>query len=335
MIEIDGSVAGGQMLRTALSLSALTNKPFKIEKIRGKRDSPGLKPQHLAAVKAVKEICSASVKGASLKSLSLEFKPKEIKAGDYKFDIGTAGSTTLLLQTLLPVLLKADEPSKVNVIGGTDTKWAVPSMDFKNVFLEYLNKMTIETEFTIEKYGFYPKGGGKVSLRVYPATLVRRIDLMKRGKPEMLNIISHCSKDLKSKEVAERMIKSFESSFVFEKERMTEKKYFEALSQGGFINAHVHFENSVISQTCLVEKGKKSEEIGKECAEILKKEIKSSSTADIHIADQLMIYMGLSSGGYLKVSEVTDHMKTNASVIERFLDVKFDFSDNTIKCNKI
>ena len=151
----------------------------------------------------------------------------------------------------------------------------------------------------------------------------------------MLNIISYCSNDLKKAEVAERMVKSFKANFGFDKEIITDTKYFDTLSTGGFINAHIHFNNCIISQTCLAEKGKKSEDVGKECAELLKKEFNSESTADIHTADQLMIYMALSGGGYIKISEVTDHMKTNASVIEKFLPARFDFSDNTIKCNKI
>ena len=335
MITIDGGTAGGQLLRTALSLSAITKQPFKITDIRGRRSNPGLQPQHLTAVQAAREICSAEVKGASLKSNSLEFIPHDLKGGNYTFDIGTAGSTTLLLQTILPVLLKADQPSEVTVLGGTDTKWAVPSMDFKNVFLEYLDKIGIETEFEIEKFGFYPKGGGKVSLKVCPATLLRKLDIMKRGNPEMLNIISYCSNDLKKSEVAERMVKSFKENFNFDKETVADIKYFNTLSTGGFINAHVHFQNCILSQTCLAERGKKAEDVGRECAGLLKKELSSESTADIHTSDQLMIYMAMSGGGYIKIAEVTEHMKTNASVIEKFLPVRFDFSDNSIKCNKI
>ncbi len=334
MITVDGTNSGGQCLRTALSLSAVTKQHFIIKNIRGARPNPGLQAQHLAAVKAMQKICNASVKGAALKSTELEFIPGEIQPGSYEFNIGTAGSTTLLLQTILPALIKADKPSHITVLGGTDTLHALPSVDFKDVFLEYLDRIGIDTQCEIEQLGFYPKGQGKVTLEITPAPILRKLELVKRGKFQEASITSCCSSELQKNKVAERMAVSCRKELEIQGEILTDIKYKKTASPGGFINAHVHFENAIISQTCLAELKKTAEDVGKGCASLLNKELASDSGADIYAADQLMIYFAIAGSGFVRVSEVTGHMKTNAKVIEEFLPVKFSFDDNILRCEK-
>ena len=168
MIKIDGSEGGGQLLRTALSLSAITQNPFGMTNIRGAREKGGLKPQHLEGVKAISKICNSEVKGAKLESKDLVFKPEKISGGDYKIDIGTAGSITLILQTLIPALLYADKKTSLEIKGGTDVKWS-PSFDyFYNVPMRFLEMFGVDAKLELISRGFYPKGNGLVKFEIYP-----------------------------------------------------------------------------------------------------------------------------------------------------------------------
>lgn len=169
-IEIDGSLGegGGQVLRTSLTLSAVTGQPVWIEKIRAGREKPGLKRQHLTCVKAVAEICGAKVSEIGVGSGELEFIPGEIKGGDYHFDVGTAGSVTLVAQTVLPVLLKADTPSTVTITGGTHVPFAPIWEFFAETYLPELRRIGARIEAELVACGFYPAAGGVVKLKVWP-----------------------------------------------------------------------------------------------------------------------------------------------------------------------
>ena len=166
MIKIDGTHYGGQILRTSLSLSMLTQKPFKITNIRGNRDTPGLQNQHLTAVNAAVKICNAKVKGNALNSQELEFIPSKVVSGNYTFDIGTAGSTILVLQTLLPPLLFSKEKSALRIIGGTSNPLAPPALYIKGVFLWFLKNIGATVDVNVEKEGFAPQGGGKILAKI-------------------------------------------------------------------------------------------------------------------------------------------------------------------------
>ena len=170
LITIDGSMGegGGQVLRTSLSLAAITGHELALAKIRAGRDKPGLKRQHLTCVRAVAEICGAKVKGDEVGSLALEFAPGKIKAGDYRFDVGTAGSVTLVAQTVIPVLLKADAPSSVTITGGTHVPFAPIWEFFAEAYLPELRRMGARVEAELESCGFYPAAGGVIKLRVWP-----------------------------------------------------------------------------------------------------------------------------------------------------------------------
>jgi RNA 3'-terminal phosphate cyclase (ATP) len=183
-VLIDGAVGegGGQMLRTSLTMSAVTGMPFRMVNIRAKRNEPGLKRQHLTCVKAAAEICGAVVEGAEPKSQEITFKPGAIRAGKYRFEIGTAGSVTLVAQTILPVLLCADEPSEVVITGGTHVPMS-PSWDFfVRTYLPQLRAMGAEVEATLTRYGFYPAGGGEVTLTIQPWKSAIPLSLLSRGE---------------------------------------------------------------------------------------------------------------------------------------------------------
>src|SRR3989338_2873143 len=337
MIEIDGSIGGGQILRTSLSLSALTQKPFRIINIRVKRENPGLQNQHLTAVNSISKICNANVKGNQLHSKELEFIPSEVVSGNYKFDIGTAGSTTLVLQTLLPPLIFAEENSVVEIIGWTANSLAPPVLDIKEVFLWHLNKLGVKVDLELEKEGFFPKGGGKIKTTIYPCKELKNFSFSEHssGNYKETNIIAVCSKELEERDIAKRLIKGFKLNFPITHNLNTEERYVETLSPGCYVHANYSYEDHKVGMTILGEKSRKAEDIGKECAVKLLGGMKSGANVDHFTADQLLIYMAIRGHDKIKISQVTDHMKTNIETIQKFLDVRFEIKDNTIECKKI
>jgi RNA 3'-phosphate cyclase len=210
MIEIDGNhgSGGGQIIRTAVSMSALTGKPCHIRNIRAKRENPGLSYQHLTAVKAVAELCHAQLSGAELRSEELTFIPGKIGSGGFNFDIGTAGSITLVLQALLPAAIHAKGPIKFVVSGGTNVPLAPSPEYFQHIFSDYLKKMGINIQSETLKYGFYPKGGGKMQVLINPG-IPKPLDLIDRGQLIKVDCWSIATKDLEKPLVAERQITGF------------------------------------------------------------------------------------------------------------------------------
>ncbi len=184
MLRIDGSFGegGGQILRTSLSLSMVTGRPFRIENIRARRERGGLLRQHLTAVRAAVEICDGQVEGASLGSTALTFKPGRVKSGDYHFAIGTAGSGTLVLQTVLPALMTADGRSRIVIEGGTHNQSAPPFHFLERAFLPLVRRMGPKVTVQLERYGFYPAGGGRFLAEIQPSGVLQPFDLAERGE---------------------------------------------------------------------------------------------------------------------------------------------------------
>jgi RNA 3'-terminal phosphate cyclase (ATP) len=184
MIDIDGSTGegGGQILRTSLSLSMITGIPFTIENIRSKRKNPGLQRQHLTSVGAAKTVCNARVEGSTPGSLKLTFIPGKIVCGEYNFNVGTAGSSSLILQTILPALLFCNGRSNIVLEGGTHNPFAPPFEFLKQSFGRILNSMGYDISMEIESYGFYPAGGGKISVDIKPSGKIKKLQLTERGR---------------------------------------------------------------------------------------------------------------------------------------------------------
>lgn len=333
-IEIDGNhgSGGGQIIRTAISMSALTGKPCHIRNIRAKRENPGLSYQHLTAVKAVQELCNAQVKGAELRSEELYFSPGTINSGTFNFDIGTAGSITLVLQALLPAALHAKGPIKFLISGGTNVPLAPTPEYFQHIFSDYLHKMGIMIESETLKYGFYPKGGGKIQVLIKPS-IPKPLNLESKGDLLKVDCWSIATKDLEKALVNERQITGFRKEMNLKIERKN-MSYVDSLSTGTSVHAHAHYSNCKLGADCLGERGLKAEDVGKKCAESLKREMNSGGCADRHCVDQLLPFMAFAGKSRILANEITEHAKSNIYVIEKFLPVSFKISGNFIEVER-
>jgi len=347
MIELDGSFGegGGAILRQALALSMLTGKPFKIINIRKGRANPGLAAQHVACVDASMKICNAEVVGRYTGSTEVEFKPGEFKGGHHDIDIGTAGSITLLLQSLLLPSIFCGKKVSFHIKGGTDVKWSQPFDYFNSVFLAQMKRYA-DIEANLFKRGYYPKGGGEVRVvingKFNSPSQAPSILLLEQKSLLQIRGLSHASADLEGARVAERQSESaklylgkLDSPFSFT------HHYYNSLSTGSGFTLWAVFGDDetdlinpvILGADSLGEKNKNAEVVGKEVADNLLKEISSGAAVDKHLADQLIPFMAL-SGGIIRTSEITNHVKSNIYVVEKFLDVKFDIKDNIISCEK-
>ncbi len=334
MIQINGSEAGGQILRTALALSVLTKKPFKITNIRAKRQKPGVKVQHLECMKAIQEICNAEIKGAYLKSKNLTFIPKSIKKTKINIEIFTAGSINLVLQPLLVIGTNSD--LDITIKGGaTYGKWAPPVHHLENVLKFFLNEMNYNFKINIKKHGFFPKGGALLEIFTEKTNL-KSIELLEKGEIKEIKGISVASSILKNKKVAERQTKKANELIQkhFSLKPKIETKYVNSICAGSGLQIWIKTQNSIISGNSLGEIRKSSEQVAEEACNNLIFEYENS-VIDSRTADQLLPYLALTSKGKIKTSKITNHIKTNCQVIEQFLPVKFEIKDNLIECRKL
>lgn len=342
MIHLDGShlEGGGSLVRVALALSTLTGQEFKVDKIRTGRKDPGLKAQHLHAIKALKKICNAETNEIELGSAELWFKPGTIKSGHYTIDIGTAGSITLLLQALILPSLFAPGKIVFNIKGGTCGKWQASVDYLQHILVPQIEQFAEKIELKIFKRGYYPKGGGEIELTIVPKfkdyqELQQKIpafQLTEQGKLMEIKGIINLLEQLKEKQVAERIRKTLEPLLRRYSVPINIKiEYAPSFSVGGEVLLWAVFDHSVIlGSDILLEPRKTSEDIGKEVAEKLIQEIDSGAAVDAHLADQLIPFMALLPGSEIKAQEISNHTKTNIYVAEKFLKIKFRINESTI-----
>ena len=341
---------GGQLVRTALALSALTGIPFEVNDIRKGRKDPGLKAQHLHCIEALKKLCNAEVVGLGLGSTYLKFVPGIIEPKTVSTDIGTAGSVSLFLQAmLLPAILSGGKV-RLKVKGGTSTKWAMPYDFFKEVLLPQMSRYA-DIDATIITRGYYPKGGGQIDLKIKSRysfadfSGAPRLVLVERGRLVAIKGLSNASSDLSKAQVAERQAHAAKQ--VLTKLNVPVSivtQYSDTSSMGSDIVLWAIFSRRadevdmanpiILGADDLGEQGKRAEIVGETAAKKLLCEIESGAVVDAHTADNLIPFIAL-FGGEIKTSEITDHTKTNAYVVEQFLGVKLEFDDakKIIQCN--
>jgi len=334
MIEIDGSYlnGGGQIIRTATALAAITKKSCHIWNIRKGRPNAGLATQHLLGLQALSQFCNGKLEGDYLGSEEIKFYPGEGYKNQISVNIPTAGSITLILQTLILPALFAPAPVKIIFNGGATDTFFSPSIDyFRYSFLKILGIMKAKIEVNILKRGYYPEGGAKVEVTIFPAKL-KNLTLTERGPLKKILAVSGASEFLKNKKVAERQLAGVRE--VLGKLKLpTEKRveYYDTTCPGSQICLVAEFENTVIGTDNLGELGKRAEDVGKEAALELLKEEKSGACLDKHLADQILPYLALiPKKSQVTVSEITDHCKTNIWVIEKFIEGKFEIKNNLI-----
>ncbi len=348
-IIIDGNYGsgGGQIVRTALAFSTLLQKPFEITNIRKGRPEPGLKKQHIYCIRALQQLCDAKADGIHLGSEKLTYYPGEISSSKIKVDIETAGSITLLLQSVLPPCLLSDKATKIEITGGTDVKWS-PQIDYlREIILPQLYPYAEKIELKTEKRGYYPKGNGKVILKIKPRYNFNnikeapKINITEQGNLIHIKGTSHASIDLQKSEVAERQLRSAKITLnQLEVPINIDTQYLETDSTGSGITLIAVFSKEEgnlgylspikLGADELGEKGKPAEEVGKMAAEKLLKEINSKAAVDKHLADNLIPFLALIKGK-IKTSEITDHTSTNIYAVEKFLGKTFEIEENTIK----
>ncbi len=347
MIEIDGSFGegGGQILRTALSLAAVTKKPCHIFNIRKNREKLGLATQHLIEIQALSQLCDAKLEGDFLGSEEVKFSPNEIKTKDLHLKIDTTESITLILQTLILPVLFASFPVKIHFENGAADTFFSPTIDhFRYVFLKIIEKMGAKIEINIIKRGYYPEGGAKVEVKILPlqnfvsqnlvgqASKLKNINLTERGSLKKILIISGASNFLKEKKVAERQTAGAKEVLGKLKLPTEEKKeYYQTQNPGSQICIIAEFENTIIGTDNLGKVGKRAEDVGREAALELLKEERSQACLDKHVADQILPFLAFSNKkSRATVSEITKHCKTNIWVIEKFLEGKFKIEGNLV-----
>lgn len=328
-IQIDGShgEAGGQIIRTAVAFSAVTGKPCRITNIRKGRPQPGLKAQHLRGIEAVAQLCNANTKGLNMGSIEIEFIPGPLSHKHLSVDVGTAGSVTLILQSLLIPAIHTKEELVFEITGGTNVKWSPTVEYFQRVFCHYMEMMGIDIHIDVLNHGFYPKGNGKVKVTVKPSQLIP-INLTERKGEPKIHAWSVASEELKKANVAERQIEG--TKLDLESKNII---YDKTHSIGSSLDLCAVYGNCVLGANFLGERSIKAENVGEKAASLLKKQLDSDSCLDEWMADQLLPYMALSGGeSKVSVTEVTKHAETNIWVIEKFLPVKFSVDSNTITC---
>ncbi len=329
MLTIDGSFGegGGQILRSSLSLSLITQTPFRIEKIRARRRKPGLMRQHLTAVEAAARISNARLEGAELGSTELVFEPQPVCPGRYEFAVGTAGSTMLVLQTVLPPLLLCDAPSEVVVEGGTHNMKA-PVFEFLDgAFRPQLEALGASVSFGLEQHGFYPAGGGRVRATVERGLdPTARLELVERGEVEGVratSLIAHLPEH-----IAERELTRLDEQLDIPLGAVRTVVVDQSRSPGNTLLVEVESTHVTEVFSSIGQKGIRAEEVAERCAAAINRYLASDAPVGPFLADQLLLPMTITSGGEFRTSECTPHTATQLELIPRFVDVGFERSDD-------
>jgi len=342
LIDVDGSMmeGGGQILRMAITYSAVMGVPVKVRKIRAGRRPPGLQPQHLTTLKAVAEICEAKTKGFNLGSIEIIFTPKPPKGGTYNFDIGTAGSIGLLLQCIAPIAAFSDSTTRLRIKGGTAVKWSPPVRVLDNVVWEALRQMGFSGELHVLREGFYPRGGGIVEVNIEP---IRKLDPIKAESPGEIRLIrgySLCGR--LPRHVAERQASSAnmmleDAGYQTDISVRVAQGNEAPLSPGSVIGLWADSRPRMfMGESALGERGKPAERVGAEAASSLLEQLNSQTAVDLHTADNLIIWCSLATGdSAYTTSSLTMHTLTAIELAKIFTNARFNVEGRPIGAARI
>ncbi|MBM3235391.1 RNA 3'-phosphate cyclase [Candidatus Poribacteria bacterium] len=335
-LEIDGSFGegGGQILRSALTLSAILQRPSKITKIRAGRKNPGLAAQHLTGVYAIAEITDAEVHGAEIRSQALTFTPRALKPGNYVFDVAhvqpSAGAISLIFQAIVLPLAFADAPSTVTLRGGTHVAWSPTVHYLQEIFLEHAKKFGVHAEISLNKWGWYPKGGGEAIVKIHPIARktdgtpdLKEVRLLERG--ELMEITGVSALSNLPMQIAQRQ----QQRTMQRLQDITKNvniKLFDApsIGQGTAIFLKAVFEHTVAGFSALGERGKRAEKVADEACDELSEFINTDAAVEPHLSDQLVLLIALAKGhSAFTTSKITRHLTTNIWLVEKFLPIRF------------
>ncbi len=326
MLHIDGSQGegGGQILRTSLTMAMVTGTNISIENIRAGRPKPGLMRQHLACVKSAQAISGADVSGATVGSTAIVFKPGTVQAGEYEFSVGTAGSTMLIFQTVLPALATIKGESRLRFHGGTHNMMA-PSFDFIQLaFVPLVKRMGIEIEMKLHRHGFYPQGGGEWEATIQSSGKIGALNLIEPGKllkREAVIKSSHIPRHIAQREIDELIKKTG-----WRREEMIHEEV-DSMGSGNIVSLRLHHEHSseIIEHTGKI--GLSAERVARNAVKEMQRYQTHSTAVGEHLADQLLLPMALGGGGVFRTRTPTLHSKTNRDVIHLFTGKQFTFEE--------
>jgi RNA 3'-terminal phosphate cyclase (ATP) len=334
-VTVDGSYGegGGQILRSSLALSALTGKPLHIFNIRSVRKSPGLRPQHLTSVRAAASVCDAKVDGAKVNSTELRFEPTNLRGGSFVMDVSadqpSAGSGTLVFQTVFPALLFAKQTSSVRIIRcGTHVPFSPPYDYIARVFLPAVRKMGANGELKLIKAGWFPKGGGEIEAIVQPVEKpLQPVNLTERGNLRriwVLSALSNLKRSIALRQANQAVNRLLGMGFR-QSEIEVEIREPPSPSTGTVVFIAAEFENVIAGFSALGELGKPAERVADEAVDEFDKFWKTDAPVDKHLSDQLVLFMALANGkSVIRTSELTQHTVTHIWLIEKFLPVRFE-----------
>ncbi len=323
-IEIDGSIGegGGQILRSSLALSLVTGRPFRIRNLRSGREKPGLLRQHLTAVQAAADIGTAQVQGGMLGSQELFFAPGDVRPGSYRFTVGTAGSATLVLQTVLPALMIATGPSQIVLEGGTHNPFAPPFDFLKRVLLPLLGQMGPGIEAELERPGFYPAGGGRFRVAIQPAARFGRLDILERGEIVRRQACTRVSN--LSRRIAERELEVVQRALSWIPEWLEVEEIRNATGPGNVVTVEIESEKIRELFTGFGRREATAERVAEDVVKEVREYLASGTPVGPYLADQLLVPLAIAGGGEFRTVRPTRHTLTNVEIIRMFLDVEIE-----------